>query len=156
MNGFRCLLATVLMYLASGANAADPGTHKLVGVWYGTHLESSVASTPLHWKLWRQTGGRFVIDYYVQAGCYLSYSHRELGRWDLRRGVYRVITEQVGERKLDAQSKDFVQRYRIAQVSSERMRLSQQDVGVDLLLTRIPADFRMDTMNLCPADAADS
>jgi len=155
MNGLRSLLAVLLLCMACGVHAAKPGAQKLVGIWYGTHIDSSVAAMPLHWKLWRQADGRFVIDYYVQAGCYLSYSHRERGRWELRRGVYRVLTEHIGERKLISGDKGFQQRFKIAELRADRMVLAQKDIGVNLLLTRIPGDFHMDTMNLCPAEASE-
>lgn len=144
--------ALALFFGATGPLlAATPNAQMLVGVWYGTQVDPQVASSPLHWKLWRQSDGRFVIDYYVQAGCFLSYSHRESGLWTMRRGVNTVITEQIGERKLDRASKAYQQRYQIAAPSADRMRLAQRGEA-DLLLTRIPADFRMDTMNLCSGE----
>lgn len=150
MNGARSLLAASLLCMASGGVVANPGAQELVGVWYGTHVDSEVAAMPLHWKLWRQNDGHFVIDYYVQAGCFLSYSHRERGRWEITRGVYRAITEQIGERKLGAIDKGYLQRFKIVEQHPERMRFTQKDAAVDLLLTRIPADFRMESMDLCP------
>jgi|CXWL01.1.fsa_nt_gi hypothetical protein len=156
MYGLRTTIAAALLSVAFSANAAHPTQQDMVGIWYGTHVQPDVASAPLHWKLWRQSDGRFVIDYYVQAGCFLSYSHREIGRWELRRGVHRVITEQIGERKLDQGSKGYSQRFKILEASADRMRFMQQGADVDLLLTRIPADFHMDTMNLCPAEESGS
>ncbi len=150
MIGVRGVLAACLLSLAFGVQAGDPNPQKLAGVWYGTHVDSQVAAMPLHWKLWRQPDGRFVIDYYVQAGCYLSYSHRELGRWDLQRGVYRAITERIGDQPLGAIDKGYLQRFEISGQSGERMRLTQKGAATEILLTRIPAEFAMETMNLCP------
>lgn len=150
MIGVRSSLAALLLCTASSVYAADHGAQKLVGIWYGSHVDSEVAAMPLHWKLWRQSDGRFVIDYYVQAGCYLSYSHRELGRWDVQRGVYRAITQQIGDQQLGAIDKGYLQRFKISAQSGERMRLKQKGAATEILLTRIPAEFNMETMNLCP------
>ncbi len=154
MRGILSQIAIATCLLGSAAASAAPQAHSLNGVWYGTHAQQDLASAPLHWKLWRNADGRFVVDYYVQAGCFLSYSHRESGRWAVRGGVTSVVTEKIGEHALSPSSKGYLQRFKIIEAKADSVRVKQTGADADLLLTRIPADFKMSTLDLCPAESA--
>jgi|GEM_PF-2229056 len=154
MRGFLSQFAIALCLWGSSCAGAATPSQVLEGVWYGTHVQPDVVSAPLHWKLWRQSDGRFVVDYYVQAGCFLSYSHRETGRWAARRGITTVVTEHIGAHALSPSSKGYLQRFKIIEARADRIRVKQTGADADLLLTRIPADFKMSALDLCPAESA--